>query len=229
MGLPMSDLLLNPSEPLGPGLALRRVARIALLPVVLGFAMQGLILAATLSGPSSGSAFVVSLAGGITWSVLVCAGLGLATAIAKARPLLSGLFALLVAPLALACAKGMQKAMGGWLNAVKTEAVLPLATVSALRALEYGLLGWLLGRLVQADQAQPWPYLRAGIVAGLTFGTTITLLTLRAADVSGDRFAPPLLMTTLCNEVVFPLGCALVIYLGQDVGRHLKLAEGQPG
>jgi hypothetical protein len=36
-------------------------------------------------------------------------------------------------------------------------------------------------------------------------------------------------MTTLCNEVVFPLGCALVIFLGQDVGRHLKLAEGQPG
>lgn len=225
----MSNQPMRPAQPLGPGPALHRVARIALLSVALGFAMQALILAATLTGPSLGGALLVSLAGGVTWSVLVCAGLGLATTMAKARPLLSGLFALLVAPVALAVAKGLQKAMGGWLNAARTEAVLPLATVSALRALEYGLLGWLLGRLVQADQDRPWPYLRAGMAAGLTFGTAITLLTLRAADVSGERFAPPLLVTTLCNEVVFPLGCALVIYLGQDVGRHLKLSEGQPG
>ncbi len=222
----MAELSLNPPA---PGAALRRVSRIALLSVVLGFAMQALILAATLTAPSWGSTLLVNLAGGITWSVLVCAGLGLAAAVAKGRPLLTGLFGMLVAPLALAVAKGMQKAMAGWLNAARSEAVLPLATVSTLRALEYGLLGWLLGRLVLADEARPWPYLRAGMVAGLTFGTIITLLTLRAADMGGQRFAAPLLATTICNEVVFPLGCALVIFLGQDIGRHLKLAERSQG
>lgn len=81
--------------------------------------MQLLILVATLAGPTWGGASLESLAGCITWSVLV----------------------------------------------------------------------WLLGRLMQTGRARPWPYLRAGTVAVLTFGTAITLLTLRAADISGVHVA----------------------------------------
>lgn len=206
-------------------LALRRLAVIALLAVLLGFVMQGIILAATLTGSPHRDTVFMSLAQGVTWSVLICSGVALSTAIANGRPLLVGALALFFAPIALAIAKASQKVMAGWLGAAESEAVLSLGTISVLRGVEYGLLGWLLGRLVLREVARPWSYLGAGAAAGLLFGGAISVLTWRTAMDRGAPLPQPKLVATVINEVLFPIGCALVIFFGQLVGRTLRMAE----
>ncbi len=205
--------------------ALRRVAAIALMGIVLGFAVQVVILAIKLAGSPPSAGMIVDVAGGVTWSLLVCTGIGVGLTIAKGRPLLTGALAFCFAPASLAAAKASQKVMTGWLGAAEKEAVLSLGTISLLRACEYALLGWLLGWLVVKGRDTIWPYLGAGSVAGLSFGGAITLLTWRAAFHDGAPLTQSALAVTAINEVVFPVGCAVVIFLGQFVGRHLKVLD----
>lgn len=221
-------------EPLDPGReaarrTLHRVARFALLSVLLGFAVQAVVLLITLWGGGALGAAVAQAAGGVTWAVLVCAGVGVGTVLSKGRPLMAGLLAALVAPLSIAAAKASQKVMSGWLGAAQSEAVLSLGAVSLIRAVEYGLLGWMLGRLVSAGRDRPEPYLAAGATVGVAFGGLATVLTAKAATVSGAPLSDLKLAATVVNEVLFPAGCALVIFLGQEVGRTLRIIEDPAG
>lgn len=70
-------------------------------------------MAAKLSGGSAfvGAAFLVDLAQGVTWSFVVCTGVGIATAVGKARAILAGMIALVFAPIAVGLAKAAQKVM----------------------------------------------------------------------------------------------------------------------
>lgn len=212
-------------SPADEGLAratLRRLAVAAVLAVVLGFVMQGVVLGLTLARPAGAGSVAAGLVGGVTWSVLICAGVALGTAIAQGRPFLAGIVGLLVAPAALGLSKAAQKVMAGWLGAASSPALVPLATVSVLRAVEYGLLGWLLGRLVSRGEGEAWRYMGAGAVAGIVFGGAIAALTWRAAQVAGAPLTDARVAAVVLNEVVFPVGCAAVIYASQLVGRSLR-------
>jgi hypothetical protein len=196
--------------------------------VILGLAVQSAILVIKLAGRPMGADLVVDVASGVTWAVLVCTGLAIGLSVAKRRPMLTGALAFCFAPIALAAAKASQKVLSGWLGAAEKEAVLALGTVSMLRAAEYALLGWLLARLVIRDRASLWPYLAVGCAAGLTFGGAITGLTWWVARDDGLPLPPAALAATVINEMVFPVGCALVIFLGQSVGRHLRVLDVSP-
>lgn len=222
----------SPVPPASPeeraAIALRWIGTVALLSVILGFVVQSVILVIKLAGPAPGAGLVVDVASGVTWSVLVCTGLAIGLSITKRRPLLTGALAFCLAPVALAAAKASQKVLTGWLGVAEKDAVLALGTISMLRAAEYALLGWLLARLVIRGQDSPLPYLAVGCVAGLTFGGAITGLTWWVARDAGEPLRPAELAATVINEMVFPVGCALVIFLGQSVGRHIGARDGSP-
>jgi hypothetical protein len=207
----------------------RRIALIALLSVALGFGIQGLILAVRIAGGQSVGAVGVALtlAQGVTWSVLVCIGVGIATSISKARPMLAGLMSFLVAPLALAIAKSVQKMVAGLLTAVEQQAALSLSFASSVKALEYGLLGWLLARLAQRGELSAASYFGTGAAIGAFFGGTVAWLSYQAAIAKGMQMGPAQIGASLINEVVFPVGCALVVYAAQLVARSAKLMETQ--
>jgi len=206
-------------------LALRRIAIIALLAIVLGFLMQGLILAAKLLTGATfpGILLLVDIAQGVTWSFLVCLGVGIGTTILKARAELAGFLAALFAPISLALAKSSQKVMATLVGAAEQPAILSLATISTLRAVEYGILAWLLAKLTQRDIAPAAPYLGTGTGIGIVFGLPITWLTYNAAITNGAGLSTPQIATTLINEVAFPIGCSALIYIGQLVGRNIKV------
>lgn len=206
---------------------LKKIAILAFCSIALGFAIQGLILVAKLAAASdvTWANTIVSLTGGVTWALLVCTGVGIGTSIVKARPLLAGVIALICAPIAIALAKSSQKVMSGLMGAAEQEAVLSLGTISVLRAIEYGVLGWLLGRLVQKGAEGSWPYLRVGTGIGVVFGGAIAALTYQAAVMQGLQPGPVQIASSIINEVIFPIGCALVIYVGQLVGRSTKLLQ----
>ena len=206
-------------------LAIKRIGTIALLAIGLGFFMQGLILTAKLASGGSfpNITFLADLAQGVTWSFLVCSGVGIATTLAKARAALAGLIAFIFAPIAVAVAKGSQKVMAGLLNAAEQPAMLSLATVSTLRAIEYGLLGWLLATLIRKDESRAFPYIATGIAIGVIFGGAIVAISYQVALSKGVVMGAPQLAGSLVNEIGSPIGCALLIYIGQFVGRNVKI------
>jgi len=209
------------------GALARRIAFVALLSIVLGFAIQGLILFAKLSGGTmpATSTIVADLTQGITWSLFVCVGVGIVTSISKAKPLIAGLVAMLVAPLAVAIAKSSQKIMSGLLSAAEQEPVLSLSTVGALKAVEYGVLGWLLARLVQRSEIRSSRYLGAGGAVGIVIGGVIAWVGYQSALAKGLQPGTVQILASLINEVLFPVGCAGIIYAGQFVGRSTRLIE----
>lgn len=209
------------------GALIRRIAFIAVAALVLGFAIQALILATKLSGglfPAT-SSIVADATNGIAWSLLICVGVGIITAISKAKPVLAGLLSLMIAPLAVALAKSSQKIMSGLVSAAEQEAVLSLSAVSALRAIEYGVLGWALARLVQRTELRPSRYFGIGALVGLVFGGAIVFFGYQVAMTKGAPMGAVQVISGIINEVLFPIGCAGIIYAGQLVGRSARLIE----
>lgn len=205
----------------------RRIAYLALLSITLGFAIQGLILAAKLWGGAmpATSTVIADVTNGVTWSLLVCVGVGIVTSVSKARPLVAGLVSLLVAPLAVAAAKFSQKVMGGLVSAAEQEAMLSLSAISSLRAVEYGVLGWMLARLVQKSEIRASRYFGTGALIGLVFGGAIAWIGYQAGLSKGLQPGTVQIVASLINEVLFPVGCSAVIYAGQLVGRSARLIE----
>jgi hypothetical protein len=206
-------------------LALRRLALISVLAIALGFAMQGLILATKLvsGGPFPGALFLVDLAQGVTWSFFVCTGVGIGISLSKARAALAGLVSMIFAPIAVAAAKSSQKVMSGLIGAADQPAALSLATVSVLRAIQYGILGWLLASLARKGIERPLPYFAAGSSVGVILGGVIAALSYHAAVINGLTPGLPKIAGSIVNEVLAPIGCAMVIFFGLMIGRNLKI------
>jgi hypothetical protein len=211
---------------------IQRVAAIAFSAILLGLVMQGLILAAKLAGGGAfyGTQFLVDVAQGVTWSLVVCLGAGVATLLVKVRAVMAGLLSMLCAPVALALARSSQKVMASMIGAADNPAVLSVGAISALKAIEYGLLGWLLALLVQRSVDRAPPYLGVGAIIGAIFGGAIMILSHQVALASGKTLSQPQLIGMTINEIVFPIGCALVVYIGLVARRSLGILEGQiPG
>ncbi|MGH7003533.1 MAG: hypothetical protein ACREIP_06260 [Alphaproteobacteria bacterium] len=205
--------------------AMRQLATVALLSVLLGFVMQGLILVAKLSagGAYPGLLLLADLAQGVTWSFVVCTGVGVGVFLSKARASIAGAMAFIFAPIAVALAKSAQKVMNGILKVADQPAFLPLATISVLRAVEYGILGWMLAKLVQKDSLAASYYLATGIATGLVFGGVISFLTYSSSVTMGTAQTWPQISGMIMNEVGSPIGCALLIYTGQWIAHRHKL------
>lgn len=216
------------THPISAEKAIKLVGMIALLSILLGFAMQGLIVFArmTSGGSPDGPRFLADLTHGVSWSFLVCAGIGIGTALTRARASLVGLIGLVCAPIGMALAKSSQKVVSGLVGAASQPAVLSLATISALRAVEYGLLGWLLATLVRKGTATARPFLLTGLAVGFLFGGAICAITFQVAASSGSPLEAPRIAATLVNELAMPVGCAVVIYIGQVVSRSMQALNG---
>jgi hypothetical protein len=204
---------------------LRRMVMVAWLAILLGLVMEGLSLAGRASVGSHPTLMqiTVELTQGITWSFFVCAGVGLGTALGKARAAFGGLIGLISAPLAMGLAKGSQKVMVSAIGAAEKPVIMSLMTLGALRAVEYGLLGWALAWLASKQGARAWHFALAGALAGLVFGGSITWLTIAIAAAKDMVMAPPQIIATALNEMAFPIGCAFVVYIALSVGRQLRL------
>jgi hypothetical protein len=72
------------------------------------------------------------------------------------------------------------------------------------------------------------PYLRAGAAIGTIFGGAIAALTYHAAVTNGLNPSLSKTAATVVNEVFSPIGCAMVIFIGQVVGRSLKVVYDSP-
>ena len=123
----------GPAPGLGPALM-----RAAWLAILLGLGFELVLLTVSVYGGSGAGLFVADLVKSVSWSVFVCVGLAVGTAISRARVPLMGLLGLLTAPLAFEVSRVLHKgtvealALSGAADAAGTATFL-LAAVKGAR------------------------------------------------------------------------------------------------
>jgi hypothetical protein len=161
----------------------------------------------------------------VTWSVFVCVGLAIGTAVAKARMPLMGFLGLFSAPLAFEASRALHK---GTLEALAVtgtaggQALSPLL-VAAIKGIEYGCLGLLIGWVSQRSWGGAAAHAAAGLLVGLVFGGVQIAL---AAGGTPPPAASDLFIQSV-NEVLFPVGCALVLFSAGIVGERVTNRRGE--
>jgi hypothetical protein len=194
--------------------------RVAWLAILLGLLLQLVLL---LAGAGFGSfaglrPLVAETARNVGWSVLVCTGVAVGRVAAKGRPPLMGIAGLLAAPLALTVANTIQKGIAAALSIPGAAGTASL-WVLALKAAEYGCLAAALGWIGRQAWAGAPAYGAAGLLAGIVFGGAVLTVVAQSAPIP---LSPAALMVKGVNELVFPVGCALVIFAAEVLGKRVS-------
>lgn len=186
------------------GAFLRSIAPSLALGLLTAFLLQ---LVARLPGaaPASPDATPISR---ITWAAIVCVSLGLATAVARQRVVAMTLAGAAGAPVAFILARATRRGSVGLLHALDGGAPSPLL-IGTIKGIEYGCLGLALSWLGRRGSSGALAYATAGLAAGVGFGGANLLVTMAASP--GPLTFPTLLAWTV-NELMFPVGCALVVW-----------------
>lgn len=219
---PVSEGLVPEHAPPTTHKALQTALKAAWLAVGLGLGVQALIVVARLiaGGTANPLAVVASMGQGITWSVLVCAGVAIGTVAGKARSLAMGLLGLVAGPAAWGLAKGTQKGLQALMAIPEDKIDNFFLLITSLKGVEYVILGAALGFMV----GKPWARLPAfagfGLATGAVFAAIVLTLT------NDHKPTPvPVLVGMGVNEIIFPLGCSLVIYAVSRLRAHVERAS----
>jgi hypothetical protein len=153
----------------------------------------------------------------------VCVGHAIGTAVSKLRvPLmgvpLMGVLGLLAAPTAFAVARFLHQSATKALEVFGTvsSSDVSLVLIALLKGLEYGCLGLIIGWVGQRAWGGAFAHVAAGLAVGVVFGGAIVSLTYAAAP---DPLPTAQLVSQSVNEVLFPVGCALVLFVAAAVAR----------
>ncbi len=198
----------------GPQVA-ARLFRVAWLSIALGVGMEILILvtqSAFGSVPGMG-AMIADTVQKITWSFLVCSGLAIGAATTPARPLVVGIAGLLSGPLGLNVSRAVHKSVNQAMQINGGAAGIPSpVTLTVLKGIEYLILGVGITWIANRGRASVATVLSFGLAVGILFGGIILALTL-----VGSPQPPPTaaLVTRAVNEIAFPVGCALVLFVAR--------------
>lgn len=191
--------------------------RAAWLSVVLGLLIEIAVLTVLLTAGSAGGirAEIANAAERVSWPVLICVAIVFAQtsartiASASALPLSMGAVGFLAAPVTVAFTKVLQKGMTTLLDAASTSPDFQiLLLIGVVRALEYASLAGSVGLLQRRPGFNAWRSALVGLAAGVVFGGIALMLTVGRKD--GAGFSQYLAASL--NEVILPVGCALILY-----------------
>lgn len=194
----------------------RRTRRVALWSVVVGVVLELSILGLLALGPvlPDGARALAQVASKVSWSVVVCLGISLGLAVSNGREQLMGFLGAISGPAGFAVARSVHKGTLQMITSgpvVASPDLLSPFLLAGVKALEYGVFGLWLGRISRDGRARIGLYLRAGALIGVVFGTLFLLLYARAKpDAEGLE-----LVSKGLNELVFPIGCALVLFVSK--------------
>jgi hypothetical protein len=210
----------RPKPPSGPWATLLRVAWLAILLGVL-LQLAVLLVAAGFGMGISPRPVLAETLRTVSWSLLVCVGVALGRVAAKGRLPLEGVTGLLAAPLALTAANAVQKGVAEAVDAAGVPAGPAPLWVLAIKAAEYGCLGLALEWVGRRAWGSALGHLAVGLMAGVVFGGVFLAVVVQSA-------ATPLSTSSLVargvNELLFPVGCALVVFIAEVLRTHLDPA-----
>jgi hypothetical protein len=216
----------NPPVPAQAGAASgelwRTILRVAWLSIGLGLLLEVLLLllaAYSGTGGASPKPFVSDLVQKVSWSFIVCVGLAFGSTASKARSGVMGLLGLISAPLGFTIARSLHKGVNQALGVAGAVGGASPFLIAGLKALEYGVLGAALGAVTKRQGGGSLgAHLGTGAAIGITFGGAILAVLARAAV---NPMTPVDLAAKGINEVIFPVGCSLVLYVAEAMGKRL--------
>ncbi len=191
---------------------------IAWWSIVLGIGIElGLLaLAAGFGTFRTLTPFVADLVQKISWSSIVCLGLGVGTASAKHRVPAMGLAGLICAPAAFVVARALHKAAAEVLTIASGTPGGPSPMLLAVvKAIEYACFGALLGWVGSRRWGGLAAHVAAGTAISVTFGVAIIVLTVANTAIPMPHAT---LVARAFQELVFPVGCALVLFAAERLG-----------
>ena len=178
--------------------ALRRAAWQATL---LGLGFEIAPLAADLvTGSVSAASILAGLAQGLVFALVLC--LSLVAGVRRVGRL--GLIGLVAGPVAWFLGAVIHEVVEQLVVASATDSRAPSVVITAVRGLEYGALGILIG-WVRHRPTRAW--VGSGLAVGLLSATIVVPVVANA--VSGLGTAD--LVAQGVNEILFPAGCALIV------------------
>lgn len=188
----------------------RTIFHIAWLAILLGLAMEGLLLlvATGFGPPQQFGAALADLVQKVSWAAIVCVGLGFGNAVVPTRPALVGVAGILAGPLAFGIARSLHKSAVAALGLTAGGGPSPFL-IAALKGAQYGALGFLVARLGKRVRPNPLAHAGVGLATGAVFGGMILLATTLA---STDPIPTNVMLARGINEMLFPAGCALVLW-----------------
>jgi hypothetical protein len=185
--------------------------RVAGLAIVLGLLMEGILVV----GGQEAATLTNMLDKGL-WPFLVCMALAVGQTVADGWPGRAGLFALISTPIAFTLGKAVQKSLSGMLDHTATGVLVDgsLLTEAGLRGVEYAALAIGLTWLRRKHWAGALAHLALGAVVGAMFGLVISIFVV-----------PSSLIGWVVKEIVFPTGCALIIFVSETLAELLPEDE----
>src|SRR5829696_7583014 len=126
-------------------------------------------------------------------------------------------------PLAFHTSRALQQGVAKTLEEVAAGASIgnqTLIFLALFKAVEYGCLGVIIGWVQQRSWGGMLAHAAAGLTVGILFGSAIVSFTYWTAP---EPLATPDLVSRSANEILFPVGCSLVLFAATAVG---KRAEG---
>jgi hypothetical protein len=198
--------------------------RVAWLAILLGMAMEAilLLLSAGLGDPLGLGYIVADLAQNVSWSMLVCLGLSVGTAVRSARVQVMGFLGFFAAPAAFEISRVVHK------GAIQALAISGSAgddlspfLLAVIKGLEYGCLGLALGWVSQRPWGGAAAHMAVGFAVGTVFGgTVIALLAASGPEVSASTLVP-----RGVTEILFPVGCSLVLFSAEALGSSMASSD----
>ena len=216
----MLDRVTRPEQP-----DLRqRILRTAWLAILLGLALEGVAVALALAqggAPGIGSILADTIQK-VSWSFVVCVGLVIGTGAAR-EGIGMGFSGLLAAPFGFYAARALHKAAQSALGVTAAGAGAPSPLVIVLiKGVEYGFLGAALGWFCVGKRSSAAMHAAVGMLTGIVFGGLVLYLSAVGAPAPLPLSA---IVPRAANELLFPIGCALVVYAARRFGESLDLAE----
>jgi hypothetical protein len=201
----------TPKPPSGPWATLLRVAWLAIL---LGLLLQltVLLVAAGFGKDISPRPLLAETFKTVSWSLLVCIGVALGRVAAKGRVPLEGVTGLLAAPLALTAANAVQKGVAEAVDAAGVPAGPAPLWVLAIKATEYACLGLALEWVGRRAWHSAFGHLAVGLLIGVVFGGVFLAVVVQS---SLTPLSTPSLVARGLNELLFPVGCAFVVFIAE--------------
>ena len=194
----------------------------AWMSVALAFTLEAIsaLGAFTLGRNTALQVFLANVGQKVGWGTLVCVGLAFAKAFKPKDTGAAAWAGMLSAPLAFTIARAIHKGLAQALGLdVASTATSLLLLLTSIKALQYGVLGAALARLDEQETATLASYLRTGAWVALLFGgATLACTALFAPGLGAAAW-----LARGINELLFPMGCALVLFAASAAGKRLNV------